>query len=277
MLTSFWDWYGQLSDGARAQAIGPLMNKLRAFLLRDFVRQTVAAPTSNFDMADVLNGGVLLARLPKGVLGEETTRLLGSLIVAGVWRGAQARARQAEDQRVDSALYLDEGHNFLTLAHPLEDMFAEARAYRLSITFAHQNLGQLPAELREALSANARSKVYFNASPEDSRLMERHTVPTLSAYDLAHLGGYQAAARLMTRGQETRAFTLRTQPMPTPVPGRARAVLQAAAARWPAATEGASEPAVIDPRAHRPAGEFDLADTLERDLGTELLQNGGAA
>ncbi len=274
MLTSFWDWYAQLSDGARAQVVGPLMNKLRAFLLRDFVRQTVAASTSNFDMADVLNGGVLLARLPKGILGEETTRLLGSLIVAGVWRAAQARARQAEDQRRDSSLYLDEGQNFLTLAHPLEDMFAEARAYRLSIAFAHQNLGQLSTELREALSANARSKIYFNASPEDSRLMERHTVPTLSAYDLAHLGGYQVAARLVCGGQETRAFTLKTQPMPAAVSGRADAVLDAAAERWPAVSEVPMQRLAADPRAHRSPAPG-LADTLELELDPQLLRNEG--
>lgn len=278
MLASFWEWYAQLSDGARAQVVGPLMNKLRAFLLRDFVRQTVAASTSNFDMGDILDGGVLLARLPKGVLGEETTRLLGSLIVAGVWRAAQARARQAEEQRRDSSLYLDEGQNFLTLAHPLEDMFAEARAYRLSIAFAHQNLGQLSTELREALSANARSKVYFNASPEDSRIMERHTVPTLSAYDLAHLGAYQVAARLVSRSQETRAFTLKTQPMPPVVPGRADAVLDAAAARWPAVSEVPVQRLAADPRVHRfPASGSELADTLEIELDSQFLrlQGGG--
>jgi len=276
LLATFWDWYAQLSDGARAQVVGPLMNKLRAFLLRDFVRQTVAAPTSNFDMADALNGGVLLARLPKGVLGEETTRLLGSLIVAGVWRAAQARARQAEEQRRDSSLYLDEGHNFLTLAHPLEDMFAEARAYRLSIAFAHQNLGQLSTELREALSANARSKIYFNASPEDSRLMERHTVPTLGAYDLAHLGGFQVAARLVCAGQETRAFTLKTEPMPPAVFGRADAVLRAAASRWPAAPEVPVQRLAADPRANRfPASRLDLADTLELELNPQRLRSEG--
>ncbi|MEY9855115.1 energy-coupling factor transporter ATP-binding protein EcfA2 [Catenulispora sp. GAS73] len=272
MLGSFWDWYSQLSDGARAQVIGPLMNKLRAFLLRDFVRQTVAAPTSNFDMAKVLNGGVLLVRIPKGVLGDETTRLLGSLAVAGVWQKVQARARQLEADRADSALYLDEGQNFLTLAHPLEDMFAEARAYRLSITFAHQNLGQLSTELRETLSANARTKVYFNASPEDSRLMERHTVPTLTAYDLSNLGEFQAAARLVTGGQESRAFTFRTAPLSEAVPGRAEAVLAAAAAQWPAAAKTPTPRLVADPRTPR-----GLDDTLELDLDPESLRQAGGS
>ena len=234
VLTGFWGWYGDLSDASRAQAIGPLMNKLRAFLLRDFVRSTVAAPVSGFAMADVLNGGVLLVRLPKGLLGEETVRLLGSFIVASVWQAAAARVGQAEGRRHDSSLTLDECHNFLTLPYPLEDMLAEARGYRLSLVLAHQNLAQLPADLREGVSANARSKVFFSVSPEDGRDLERHTKPSLLAHDLSHLGGYQAAARLVADGQETAAFTLRTRPLPPVIEGRAEQVLRDVARRHPA-------------------------------------------
>jgi hypothetical protein len=45
--------------------------------------------------------------------------------------------------------------------------------------------------LREGISTNARSKIFFNASPEDSRELSRHTAPRLSDHDLAHLGVYR--------------------------------------------------------------------------------------
>ena len=86
---------------------------------------------------------------------------------------------------------------------------------------AHQNLAQLPADLAAGISANARSQVIFTASPEDARTLERHTLPNLTAHDLSHLGAYQAAARLVAGSGETPAFTLRTQPLPPAVPGRA--------------------------------------------------------
>jgi hypothetical protein len=72
VLRGFWDWYEQLSVPTRAHSTGPLMNKLRAFLLRRFARQAIAAGPSTFDMSEVLDsGGLCLARLPKGILGEE--------------------------------------------------------------------------------------------------------------------------------------------------------------------------------------------------------------
>ncbi|AQW48261.1 type IV secretory system conjugative DNA transfer family protein [Streptomyces violaceusniger] len=236
VLRGFWAWYESMSEPSRAAVVGPVMNKLRAFLLRDFARRAISAGPSTFDLAQVLNGGILLARLPKGALGEETARLLGSFIVAGTWQAASARARTPEHQRIDAALYIDEAHNFLTLPYPLEDMLAEARGYRLSMALAHQHLAQLPRDLREGISANARNKIFFNTSPEDASALERHTLPTLAAHDLAHLGPYQAVAHLLTGGAESAAFTLTTRPLPPPVPGRAADLRTAAAARTGART-----------------------------------------
>ncbi|MGW1680080.1 type IV secretion system DNA-binding domain-containing protein [Saccharopolyspora sp. NPDC002376] len=242
-LRGFWDWYDQLSDAARAQATAPLLNKLRAFLLRPFVVKAVTAGPSTVDLAQVLDGGLCLVRIPKGSLGEDTTRLLGSLIVARVWQATTARSALPQRERRDAGLYVDEAQNFLNLPYAMEDMLAEARGYRLSMTLAHQHLGQLPKDLKEGISTNARSKIFFSASPEDARELARHTAPRVSDHDLAHLGVYHAAARLVVNGEETQPFTVTTQPLPPTIPGRSKAVRTAAAAHTrplELRTEGAS-------------------------------------
>ena len=212
-LRAFWRWCRELSDTARAQAIGPVLNKLNAFLLKRFVRATITG-SSTVDMAAVLDGGILLARLPKGTLGEDGSRLLGSLIVATAWQAATARAAQPEHQRRHASLYLDEAHNYLTLPYRIEDLLAEARGYRLALILAHQNLDQLPAELRHGLAANARNKMFFACSPHDARELAHQTTPTLTAHDLANLGEYVAATRLIIGHGQTSAFTLTTRPLP---------------------------------------------------------------
>jgi hypothetical protein len=222
VLRGFWSWYEELTDSSRSQVISPLMNKLRAFLLRPFVRDAIAGGHSTVDMSDVLNGGICLVRIPKGSLGEETTRLVGSLVVARTWQATTGRARTPQRQRKDASLVIDECHNFLNLPYPIEDMLAEARGFRVAMTLAHQHLGQLPRELREGMSTNARSKIFFNASPEDARELSRHTAPRLSDHDLAHLGVYHAAVRLVLGGEEAQPFTMLTQPLPRAIPGRAR-------------------------------------------------------
>ncbi|MBA0127289.1 ATP-binding protein [Haloechinothrix sp. YIM 98757] len=227
-LRGFWDWYEQLSDGARAQVSAPLLNKLRAFLLRSFVVKAIAAGESTVDLSAALDGGLCFVRIPKGSLGEDTTRLLGSLIVARVWQATTARAAVPERERLDASLYVDEAHNFLNLPYAMEDMLAEARGYRLSMTLAHQHLGQLGKDLKEGISTNARSKIFFTAGPEDARELARHTAPRVSEHDLAHLAVFHAAARLVVGGAETQPCTLATQPLPPAIRGRARMVRKAA-------------------------------------------------
>jgi hypothetical protein len=211
-LLGFWQWFESTPPPLRSQVIGPVLARLRSFLTRPFVGQTIGAPRSTVDMRKVLDGGILLARLPKGQIGEETSRLMGSFILASAWQTATARTRIAEDARRDAVAYIDESHNFLNLPGSVGDMLAEARGYRFGLVLAHQNLTQMPRETQLALSANARNKIYFSCAPEDAQQLAKHTMPELSDHDLSHLDAFQAACRLVVDGRETPAFTLHTQP-----------------------------------------------------------------
>jgi hypothetical protein len=250
ILRGFWDWYDDLSGPSRAQVTAPLMNKLRGFLLRPFVRAALAGGPSTVDMDAVLDGGVLLVRIAKDALGTETAHLMGSIVVAATWQAATRRARIPQSRRHDAGLYLDEAHNFLNLPYALEDMLAESRAYRLSMTLAHQYLRQLPKELEEGISTNARTKIIFTSSPEDARLLARHTEPRLSPHDLSHLDAFHAAVRLVLHGAEAPAFTLTTQKLPPPIRGRARFIRKAAERNGRPTPKPAtsSNPPTTDPR-----------------------------
>ncbi|PWU59085.1 type VI secretion protein [Micromonospora globispora] len=232
-LSGFWQWYDELNPALRSQVIGPVLARLRAFLLRDFVKRTMRYPRSSFDMGKVLDGGVLLVRIPKGTLGEDTSKLLGSLVLAQVWQAATARAKTSPERRRDATLIIDEAQNFLTLANSLDTMLAEARKYRLSLVLSHQDLAQFPRDLLAAASANARNKIYFSCAPEDARVLARHTLPELDEHDLTHLDAYTAVARLVVDGRQTPAFTMKTR-APKPVVGEATAIRRVAAGSVPA-------------------------------------------
>ena len=233
--------YDNLPEPIRAQAVGPVLARLRAMLTRRFVRQVVGQPTSSFDMTRILDGGILLCRLPKGVLGDDTARLLGSFVVASAWQAVTARAGVAESRRHDAVMVIDECQNFLNLPRSIDEICAEARGYHLSLILAHQDLSQLPRESAAAISANCRNKIIFNCSPEDARVLARHTWPELDEHDLSHLDRYTAATRLVIDGAETAAFTLRTNPPPPPV-GSADAI-RARIAQLTAETHATTQPA----------------------------------
>ncbi|BCY08885.1 helicase HerA domain-containing protein [Actinoplanes sp. L3-i22] len=227
-LGGYWSWYESSPLPLRSAVIAPVLARLRSLLLRDFVRHTFGSPHSSFDMRRVLDGGILLARLPKGQLGEEAARVMGSFVLASAWQAATARARLPQDKRRDASVYVDEAHNFLNLPGSVADMLAEARGYALGLVLAHQNLAQMPRDTQLAVSANARNKVFFSCAPEDAVQLARHTAPELDEHDLSHLDAYTAGCRLVAGGRETAAFTLRSAP-PRPALGTAAALREALA------------------------------------------------
>lgn len=220
-LRGFWGWFEQHSPQQQAVIAGPVLTRARALLSHPFVRDLVGAPVAPVDLGDVLsNGGIVLARLSKGELTEGASELLGSILVAKVWHVVTARAGLPQRLRADATLMLDEAHNFLNMPGSVDDMLAEARGLRLSMTLAHQYLAQLPRELQFAVSSSARTKLYFSVSPEDAKQLARHVGPHVSEHDLSWLDDYTAACRLQADGRALSAFTLETEP-PAPVVGKA--------------------------------------------------------
>jgi hypothetical protein len=134
------------------------------------------------------------------------------------------RSERPEAERRDFSLYVDEMHNYLALPQSFEDLLAEARGYRLSLVLAHQHLNQLPRNMREAIAANARTKIAFACSPEDAGGLEQHFSPHLTAHDLHGLEAFQAACRPCIASGNGAAFTFRTRPLEPAIPGRAARV-----------------------------------------------------
>jgi hypothetical protein len=232
-LAGFWEIYERMPENQRQQNIAPLLNKLGQFMLRGDVRAIIGQSHPKLDIEELIDsGGLLLVRIPKGTLGDETSRLLGAFVVARVWQASLRRAARPEEERGDAALYVDEMHNYLALPKSFEDLLAEARGYRLSLVLAHQHLGQLPREMRDALAANARTKIVFACSPDDAYVLEKQFRPTLTDHDLANLGAYQAACRPSLGAGHGAAFTFRTLPLKDGSAGRAAEVRATSAARF---------------------------------------------
>ena len=226
-LHAFWNWWDAQSPGQASQQLGPLLSKLRAVLSRRFAAGLFGVPRSTFRLDDILNGGILLVRLPKA-MGEDTVRLTGSLLLAALLHTAGRRAALPEHQRLDASLIVDECHQFVNLPIGLDDALAETRALRLSMLLAHQHLGQLSKQVRDAIDANARSKVFFALAPADADALVHHVKPYFAADDLIHRDAYGMICRLVIRGRNGEPFTLRARPAPPVWPGRAE-LLRAAA------------------------------------------------
>jgi hypothetical protein len=196
-LGPFWAAYEAMSNAERAQAIGPVMNKLRAFLLRRRLRNVIGQADAKLNLDQALaEQRIILAPLNKGLLGEEAAALIGALLVARTWQAVQRRSAAAPSLRPTTFAYIDEFQNYLRLPTSIADVLAEARKLKFGLTLAHQHLGQLPSEMQKAVLANARSRIIFQTSAGDAGLLARELAPHLTAQDLQGLSAYEVAATL---------------------------------------------------------------------------------
>ncbi|GAA1795221.1 type IV secretory system conjugative DNA transfer family protein [Luedemannella flava] len=197
VLEQFWSWYEGLSDSERTNIIAPLSNKLRAVLMRRRLRNVVGQSEPILDLDRALaERKILLVPLAKGLLGESAAALMGSLVVARVWQAVMRRTAIPASERPVTFGFIDEFQDYLNTATSVEDMLAQARGLGLSLTLAHQHLGQLPDSLQKAVLANARSRVIFQVSRDDARKLSQETAPHLEASDLQGLGAYEVVAKL---------------------------------------------------------------------------------
>jgi type IV secretory pathway TraG/TraD family ATPase VirD4 len=196
----------------RAEAIAPIQNKVGAFLTNPLLKNILTQPHSSFDLRQVIDDGkILLVNLAKGKIGEDTAALLGALIVSRLGLAALSRADLPESQRRDFYLYLDEFPTFTTAS--LANMLSELRKYRLNLILAHQYLGQVDPQIREAVLGNVGTIISFRLGLIDAEVMEKHFSPVFSAGDLINLSNFDIYIRLMIDGEVSRAFSAETLPL----------------------------------------------------------------
>jgi type IV secretion system coupling TraD/TrwB family protein len=220
-LGTMWDDYEDMTPNQRANLRAPLVTRLRDVLGRRFARDLLTPATSTFSLGEVLDGGVLIARLPKGEIGTETSRLVSGLLVSCLWGATTRRARRDPDQRPDASIVLDEAQNVLALPIEVDFALSESRGYRVGWVLAHQHGDQLPARVGAAVAANARNKIFFTIEPDDARTQARHFRPGITEHDLSNQPAYHICARTVADGHDQDPYTLSALPLPEPVPGRA--------------------------------------------------------
>ncbi|KJS53490.1 hypothetical protein VM98_24880 [Streptomyces rubellomurinus subsp. indigoferus] len=229
LLRDLWQRFDGERGAEQLRLAQPAIHRVQPLLLRRSVRLTLGQADSRLDMARVLRERkILIAALPKGPLGEETSALLGAVLFARLY---QAAASQPRGERWPFFLHLDECQNFLHTPIALSDALAESRKYELGLTLGHQHMGQLPAPLRSAIQANTRTKICFAISSEDALGTARELGPPVEPVDLAALGRYECVIQTVADDQPSAPATARTLP-PVPPCSDPQVIRAASRARW---------------------------------------------
>src|SRR5712691_4932276 len=201
--------YGNYPARFRAEAIAPIQNKVGEFLVNPILRSIVGQPRSAFNLRRVMDEGkILLVNLAKGKIGEDTSALLGAMLVTKISLAALSRAELPEADRRDFYLYADEFPTFTT--NSFAGMLSEMRKYHVGLVLAHQYLSQVEEATRDAILGNVGSVISFRIGLTDALLLEKEFYPELRAVDFVSLPNYEIYLKLMIDGVVSRPFSAAT-------------------------------------------------------------------
>lgn len=212
IVRSFWiDEFGNYDQRFLREAIAPIQNKVGQLLMTPLVRNILGQVGSKVDPRFMMdNRRIFIANLSKGRLGADKANLLGAMLVTQFQLAAMQRANIPEHEREDFYLYIDEVHNFTT--DSFASILSEMRKFRLSLLLLGQYLGQLRADIRDAVFGNVGSLIAFRVGEQDAQVLSREFGEEYSARYLAEMGNHRIVAKLLVNGETAQPFAGRTLP-----------------------------------------------------------------
>jgi len=197
-LKDFWDnELGKAGEFQRVKMAAGITAKIGRFLFSASAKRILEQPKSTISFEEVLaSKKILICNFSKGMLGEDTSALFGTTVLAKLQTAALRRARIGEQNRVPFYLYVDEFQNFATMS--FVQMLSEARKYKLFLTMAEQSTSQQDQQrLVDIILANVGTIVCFRSgSPADERLVLPLFSPFIEQGEIANLPAYSYYVRI---------------------------------------------------------------------------------
>jgi len=212
VVKSFWvDEFSKYRGNFEVEAIAPIQNKVGQFLTNPLIRNIVGQTKSSIDIRAAMDEGkIFIMNLSKGKIGEDTSALLGAMLITKLQLAAMSRVDVPEEDRRDFYLYIDEFQNFSTQS--FTNILSEARKYRLDLILAHQYITQVEEEVRDAVFGNVGTIITFRIGAADAEFLEKEFEPEFNVNDLVNLGFAQIYLKLMIDGFASRPFSATTLP-----------------------------------------------------------------
>lgn len=204
-LKNFWNnEIGKAGEMQKVKMAAGITAKIGRFLFSASARRVLEQAKSTIDFDNIINEGkILICNFSKGLLGEDTSALFGTTVLAKLQLASLRRARMGLSDRRPFYLYVDEFQNFATTG--FTQMLSEARKYKLFLTMAEQSTSQQDQQkLVDIILANVGTVVCFRSgSPADERMVLPLFSPYVEPGEIANLPTYSFYARIAAvRSQE---------------------------------------------------------------------------
>lgn len=214
-LRNFWkNEFGRAGNFQVVKMVSGVTAKVGRFLFSPTAKRILEQPKSTVNFDQVLESGkILICNLAEGKLGEDTSELLGTTVIAKLQQAAMRRVRTKKGERKPFYLFIDEFQNFATSS--FTKLLSGGRKFGLRLTIAEQSTSQQDdRNIVNVILANTGTVICFRtASPIDEQLMLTQFSPYIEASDIVNLPRYKFYMKLSAVEPEE-PFSGTTLPVP---------------------------------------------------------------
>tara|TARA_R110000868_G_scaffold162329_12_gene393511 strand:+ start:35141 stop:37996 length:2856 start_codon:yes stop_codon:yes gene_type:complete len=147
-----------------------ILRRLWGVLANPVFERMFSHPENRIDLFAAMNEGkIILINTAKDLLKAEGCSIFGRFFIAKIAQAALERATIPEGERRSTYVYIDEAHDYFD--DTLEQLFNQARKYRVGLHIAAQHLEQMPVRLRSTVMASTSLKFAGGVSAKDARAL----------------------------------------------------------------------------------------------------------
>lgn len=150
------------------RGITPLLTRIDTFL-RPKIIKAMVAQREGISIAECIEQKkIVCITLSQGMIGEENSYLLASLLITKFNQAAMKRQMMSKEQRHPYFLYIDEFQNFVTPS--TKTILSGARKYGLGLCLSHQDMLQIQdTSIVSSLLSNPASRICFRLGGNDAQ------------------------------------------------------------------------------------------------------------
>ena len=215
IVNQFWREIAEKAGGeaSLANIVPYITSKFDVFLANDIMRPIVAQEKSSFDFRNIMdNKKILLVNLAKGRLGDINANLIGLIIVGKILMAALSRVDSFGANLPPFYLYIDEFQNITTPS--IATILSEARKYKLSLSIAHQFIGQLEENIKDAVFGNVGTIACFRVGADDAEYLVKQLSPVFDEGQIMNIENRHAYIKMLVEGRPVKPFDIECMPPP---------------------------------------------------------------
>lgn len=192
-LKNFWkNEFGKAGDFQKVKMIGPITSRIGRFLFSPSAKRILEQPRSTINFDEILDKSqILICNLSKGRLGEDTSEVLGIMVLTKIQLASLKRARVEQNKRTPFYVYVDEFQTFATPS--FIQMLSESRKYKVYLIMAEQSTSQQKDKnITNVIIANVGTTISFrSANPDDEKLMLPQFYPYIEQGEITNLPSFK--------------------------------------------------------------------------------------